>query len=158
MSERDWREDIRSALRDFEVVSDLAGIKIVVGDQWDIEWLCAPHRRPKLPQGKQAVYGFYYHEGWLKIGRAGPNSQARYTSQHYIGGAGSTLFKSLRGDDDFRSIVDIGLEKEAKQDWAAWIERNTHRVNILLPARCDPRLVSLLEAFLHVRLWPRYEG
>jgi len=40
----------------------------------------------------------------------------------------------------------------------AWISAETHRVNILLSARREPELLALLEAFLHLRLRPRYEG
>jgi hypothetical protein len=39
-----------------------------------------------------------------------------------------------------------------------WIERFCCRVNILVPAHLRPELLSLLEAFLHVRLKPLYEG
>jgi hypothetical protein len=39
-----------------------------------------------------------------------------------------------------------------------WMLASTSRVNILLPAFREFKLLSLLEAFLHLRLRPRYEG
>jgi hypothetical protein len=48
------------------------------------ELLTAPHQAPRaLPAGKQAVYWFCLGGRALKVGRSGPNSGARYTSQHY---------------------------------------------------------------------------
>jgi hypothetical protein len=36
----------------------------------------------RLPLGTQAVYAFLLGERWLKVGKAGPNSQPRFTTQH----------------------------------------------------------------------------
>ena len=144
-----WREDILSALEDFAKVSELAGDRIVLGKE-DVEFLPAPHSRPKrLPAGKAAVYGFWFNGDWLKIGTVGPRSRARYTSQHYTGSANSTLAGSLASDDNMQNVV-------GKINWAEWIEQNTCRVNIFLPPGQDP-LQSLLEKFLHARLKPKYE-
>ena len=44
------------------------------------------------------------------------------------------------------------------QGGGEWIERETSRVNILLPSTRGKKLLSLLEIFLHVRLRPKYEG
>ena len=133
-----WREDILSALRDFEKVSELAGDHLVLGDV-KVEFLPAPHKPPKrLPAGWAAVYGFWHSNDWLKVGYAGPKSSPRYTSQHYTGAAPSTLAHSLQKD-------------------AAWVKRETSRVNIRLPSTTTKSLGLLLEAFLHVRLRPKYE-
>jgi len=148
----DWREDVRSALRDFGAVSELAGDR-VDPQHAEIEFLCAPHTPRALPRGKVAVYGFWLDGTWLKVGRAGANSNARYVSQHYTESAPSTLAKSIRSDERMRNISD--LDGKAL---AAWIKRETSRVNILLPATTSKALLSFLEAFLHMRLQPRYEG
>ena len=151
-----WRKDVLSALEDFMAVSDLARIKVVFEDE-DVEFLPSPHRKPRrLPTGKMAVYGFWFDGAWLKIGQAGPNSNARYKSQHYGFSAGSTLAKSLRQDASMRNIV--GLVEDSGAEWGEWIERDTSRVNILLPAMRGKNSLSLLETFLHVRLHPEYEG
>ena len=100
------------------------------------------------------VYGFWYDDAWLKIGKVGPNSKNRYTYQHYnLGSARSTFPGSLMGDSKMAPIV--GSDRSSIN---AWIRTSTCRVNILLPAKRQPELLSLLEAFLHLRLRPRYEG
>ena len=152
----DWREDIRSALRDFITVSQLAKSRVSLKEE-DVEFKPAPHQRPAaLPNGKAAVYGFWFDGDWLKIGRAGPNTNPHYRSQHYNGSARSTLSGSLRRDASMRGVA--GLEEDDLRGWAAWIERETSRVNILLPSTSDKMLISLLEAYLHGRLHPKYEG
>jgi hypothetical protein len=101
-----------------------------------------------------AVYGFWHDGSWLKIGKAGIRSNARYVYQHYsVTGAQSTLAASL--------VTDSAMAHSAGFDATtvgAWIRASTCRVNILVPATWQPALLSLLEAFLHVRLRPRYEG
>ncbi len=150
-----WRKDILSVLEDVMAVSDLAGSKIVF-EYEDVEFLPAPHHRPRrLPTGKMAVYGFWFDGAWLKIGQVGPRSNARYTSQHYGFNAGSTLAKSVRRDAAIRTIA--GLAEDSEAGWAEWIERETSRVNILFPSTIGKNFLSLLEAFLHVRLNPIYE-
>ena len=48
------------------------------------ELLPVPHQRPKkLPKGSQAVYAFLLGTHCLKVGKAGPKTQARFTSHHY---------------------------------------------------------------------------
>jgi hypothetical protein len=89
-----------------------------------------------------------------KVGKVGPKSQARYTSQHYNPeSALSTLAASLMRDTKMKTVGDFDQAAPGN-----WIRRFTHRVNVLLPANIDPAILSLLEAFLHARLAPRYEG
>lgn len=149
----DWRSEVEGAVRDFVTVATLAGVPLSQEDV-EIEFKKAPHTPPKsLPAGKMAVYGFCYDGEWLKIGMAGPNSNARYASQHYNpGSAPSTLASSLIKDPDVS-------EKHGFSELAPgyWIKLKTHRVNILMSSTHDKALLALLEAFLHVRLSPRYE-
>src|SRR5436309_10093554 len=94
MNTFNWRSDIEKALREFAAAR---AFDLCV---FEIEYLAAPHKPPsRLPPGKMAVYGFWL-EGWrwLKIGKAGPNSSARYAYQHYNGRAGSTCAGSLQSD------------------------------------------------------------
>ena len=152
----DWQEDIWVALDEFITVSQLARSEVSFGVE-DVELLPAPHRRPtRLPTGRMAIYGFWFDGDWLKIGRAGSNSNARYTSQHYTGSALSTLSGSLRQDESMRNLASLG--ENDRRGWATWIERQTSRVNILLPTASDKMIAPLLEAYLHVRLRPKYEG
>jgi hypothetical protein len=149
----DWGADIEEALNDFITVADLARASVSLRDI-QVEYLEAPHTPPRrLPAGKMAVYGFCHEGNWLKIGMAGPNSNARYTSQHYNpNSAGSTLAKSLVDDPDAAALSNFN--PDAPGDW---IKSTTGRVNVLLDAKHGLLLPALLEAFLHVRLRPRYE-
>ena len=148
-----WRDDIKTTLSDFVTVSELARDPIR-RDEIEVEFLDAPHRAPsRLPVGKMAIYGFWRDGEWLKIGKAGPKSQARYTSQHYGLNAMSTLAKTLIKAHAVQPFA--GFDPEIPGDW---IRASTHRVNILIDAERGNAMLSLIEAFLHARLKPRYEG
>lgn len=150
---KNWRKELEEALASFIEVSKLAGDP-VSPDDLQIEYLPAPHKPPSnLPKGKMAVYAFWWNDQWLKIGKAGPNSSPRYISQHYTGKAPSTLRGSIEKDPKMKVII----ESET-QDLGKWIKDNTCRLDILISTDQDSKLLSLLEAFLHVRLNPRYEG
>ena len=88
-----------TAIEDFRVAAKLAGIQLSPHDI-EIEKLPAPHKPPsRLPLGKMAVYVFHSGTTCLKVGKAGPKSQARYTSQHYNPkSAMSTLAASMLSD------------------------------------------------------------
>jgi hypothetical protein len=128
------------------------------------ELLPAPHRRPRsLPKGSQAVYAFLLGGSCLKVGKAGPKTQARFTSQHYGGGASSTLAKSILRErsrvaallaSDLRAELD-GLNLDSIGDW---IEANTSRVHIFIPATADGIVLSLVEGFAQCRFRPLFEG
>jgi hypothetical protein len=149
----DWRSQVEAALDAFVAVATLAQTTLSPA-QIEVTFLDAPHTPPSsLPAGRMAVYGYWGNGAWLKIGIAGPKSQARYTSQHYsLRSAPSTLAKSLAGDG--RMLSCNGFDARAP---AGWIKSSCHRVNILLPMECGRDVLALLEAFLHVRLKPRYE-
>ena len=149
-----WREQIMEAVSDFEVVSELARNPTTFTGYF-LEFCPAPHRPPsRLPVGMMAVYGFWWNGEWLKIGKAGPNTNARYTSQHYNpNSAKSTLAGSLVRDRRMVGIPDFDGSSPGD-----WIKSATSRVNILVPTDSGGELLSRLEAFLHERFQPRYEG
>lgn len=148
----DWAADVEQALVDFREVARLGGIELEPGELV-VERLPAPHRSPaRLPPAMMAVYAFWSDGVWLKIGKVGPNSNARYTSQHYLAGsARSTLAASLIASPP----MDQGFDPAQA---GTWIRERTCRLNILLPANRPRELLSLLEAFLHLRFRPRFEG
>ncbi|MDX8477012.1 hypothetical protein RFN28_00815 [Mesorhizobium sp. VK24D] len=148
-----YRQDVEAALEAFSVVAQL-GNSTLLRHELVVEYLDAPHRPPsRLPSGKVAVYGFWANGCWLKIGKVGSNSHARYTSQHYNpGSAPSTLAASLRGDEAMTTIAGFDAAFPG-----AWIKEYTCRANILMAADKPREMLSLLEAFLHLRLRPRYE-
>lgn len=146
--------EIVSLAENFRKVAELSGICVSSGDVI-AESFPAPHRPPtRLPVGRMAVYVFCHQGRALKVGKAGPNSEARYTSQHYSPNAArSTLAASLlrRGDE-------IGVEGLTQASVGDWIRANTDRYNFLLDRDQPIRLLTLLEAFLQCRLDPVFEG
>ena len=141
-------------LTDFLVVAELGEIKMQP-DAIRIETLMMPHRAPpSLPKGKMAVYVFSDKERVLKVGKAGPRSQSRYTSQHYnAGSAPSTLAASILKDEN--AVQRYGLNK---RNVSGWIKKNTDRVNFILDADVGMWGLMLLEVFIQCRLQPVYEG
>lgn len=149
----DWRAEIESAVTDFEAVARLANDRPAKLNL-SIEFLPAPHRPASLPAGKMAIYCFWGRGEWLKIGKVGPKSNARFLSQHYnANSARSTLAGSLIAEEAVAKIADFD-----PASCGAWVMANVHRCNIFVDAGQPKTLLSLLEAFLHHRLHPRYEG
>lgn len=149
-----YQTDINKAIKDFITVANLAGDPISLSEV-SIDFLNSPHTPPsKIPAGKMAVYAFWWNGSWLKVGKVGPKSHARYTSQHYNpNSSGSNLAKSLVKDTRMNTVTGFG-----SQNPGGWIQASTSRVNILIPSTRNKELLSLLESFLHVRLKPLYEG
>lgn len=139
---------------DFLAVAELAHMPITRA-QITVERLPAPHRPPsRLPTGSMAVYVFAYGETTLKVGKAGSNSQARYISQHYnAGSAPSTLAASL-----IKRGADVGITILSNESVSEWIKTHTDRLNFVLESEAGIDSLSLLEAFLHCRLKPAFEG
>ena len=132
-----WQTEIREALTALSQVEELACDPIEVA-----ETVCerhpAPHRAPRgLPLGTMAVYCFWHEGCWLKIGKAGPKSKARYTSQHYS--PGSAMSTLLCSDPCMCNVA--GFDAAGSGEW---IKSRCCRVNLLLPASCDRALLSLL--------------
>ena len=148
------RAEIAELAEDFTMVANLADISLSVEDV-SVESLCAPHSPPtRLPAGKVAVYVFCHQGRTLKVGRVGPNSNARYTSQHYNpGSAPSTLAASV-----LKRGTEIGLQGISGPGVGDWIKTNTDRYNFLLDSSYPDRLLALLEAFLQCKLDPLFEG
>lgn len=149
----DWRSDIENAVTSFLAVAELASDSIS-SNEVVIEYMDAPHKPKSLPAGKMAVYGFWGDGSWLKFGIAGPNSGPRYLSQHYNKDSSrSNLAKLLANDPRMLNVAGFDAN-----DRGRWIRNVTHGVNILISAQREYKLLSLLEAFLHLLLNPRYEG
>jgi hypothetical protein len=127
----------------------------------------APHKARKLPSGQCAVYVFSLSARYgagvqagadraLKVGKAGPNCNARFQSQHYsVRGAPSTLADKLVQTSVLWPY--LGIKALNESDARGWIERNTDRHNFYLTAT-DEDLLGVLEIFLRGRLGPTFEG
>ncbi|MBI3694505.1 MAG: hypothetical protein HY238_06660 [Acidobacteria bacterium] len=144
-------------------VAQLAHVELRPGDV-KTELLPSPHRRPsRLPAGVQAVYAFMLGEHCLKVGKAGPKTQARFTSQHYDKSAPSTLAKSILNDRS-RVAALLGSDCRAEVDRltdnsvGAWIEANTSRVHVVIPAVAGDLVLGLVESFVQCRFRPIFEG
>lgn len=135
-------------------VLQLGGVAYSEGDI-KVEDLGVPHQPPKtIPEGKMAVYSFFYQGKALKVGKAGPKSKARYTSQHYsAGSAPSTLAASLENKPE-----EIGLDKSDVTDSKEWLRKNTQRINFIINSSLGVDVLNLIEAFLIAKLSPVYEG
>ena len=138
----------------FVQAAALGGITIPLSEI-EVQFSAAPHRPPpSLPTGKLAVYVFMFGARCLKVGKAGPNSAARFCSQHYgANRAPSTLARSLLKNQD--SIGVGGLDDTNVE---SWICRETTRINFLIPSKYGVFALSLLEAFVQCRLQPEFEG
>jgi len=150
----DLKRLFESALSDFQQC-----VKIAVPDrppdlryEFDIRW--PPHKRPGRLKGRGAIYTFFWPERneFLKIGKAGSGSENRYRSHHYNGKAGSTLRADL-----LKNCNKLGIpcSTEKIEDWML---DNLARADVLFAPGYDDFVLAMLEAFLHLRWRPRFEG
>ena len=112
-----------------------------------------PHTPHSLKSGTMGIYTFNYKGQFLKIGKVGPKSNNRFLYQHYVpGSAKSTLAVSIISDEDMQSL---GITKNNVGDW---IKANCRRIDILLDADLGIFTLELVEAALHYKYEPKYEG
>jgi hypothetical protein len=112
-----------------------------------------PHQPKSLPLGMMGVYIFLYGSRFLKIGKAGPRSNARFLSQHYNPkSARSTLAASILLDKEMHGK---GILEE---NVGEWIKTNCRRIDILLNTNLGIFALEVIEAALHHKYEPIYEG
>jgi len=147
-------ENIDQLVASFQAVAKLAGVD-VPNDCITAEMLRKPHSQPSsLPSGKMAVYVFLLGESCLKVGKVGPKSQARYTSQHYNpNSSNSNLAKSI-----LKNKTELGLPNLTDSTVGDWIKSETDRMNFIFDQTLGISILSLMESFLQCRLKPRFEG
>lgn len=126
-----------------------------------------PHTPHGLPPGKCAIYVFSLSKSSgkrcpagagrvLKIGKAGPNSNARFQSQHsYPGRAPSTLATMLINSRILWRY--LGIKELRNVQVENWIGENTSRDNFYLDA-VDNDILGELERYLEGRFGPVFEG
>lgn len=148
-------DDIRDTMNYIEDITRKLG-NTLSSKSYYIEDAGCPHKQSSLPKGYEAVYIFAYSSKtkyeFLKIGKANANSNARFTSQHYGFSAPSTLAKSICKDDEFRQM---GITRENVKEWML---NNLYRINIFISADQGKAATELVEAVLHYKFRPRYEG
>ena len=111
-----------------------------------------PHKPAGLPIGKMGIYTFLFEGQFLKIGKAGANSDARFRSQHYGFNAQSTLAKSIVSDSD---MVSLGINEA---NVGEWIKNNCRRIDVLIDSRLGIFALEFVEGLLHYIYEPKYEG
>ena len=88
------------------------------------------------------------------MGKVGPNSEARYVSQHYnASSAAGTLAGSI-----LRNPAAVGAGDLQALLVGQWIREQTDRINLLVAGSLGDSFLSLLEEFLRYRWRPVFEG
>lgn len=112
-----------------------------------------PHNAEGLPKGNMGIYMFKYNNEYLKIGKVGSKSNARFLSQHYNPNSSkSNLAKTIINSEHFYKY---NLNNE---NVGEWIKSNVHRVDILIDENLGIFVLNLFESFLHCKYKPKYEG
>lgn len=112
-----------------------------------------PHKPKTLPAGKMGIYTFSYNDRFLKIGKAASKSSARFLSQHYNPkSANSTLAASILRDYE---MLELGINEANVGDW---IKENCRRIDVLITEELGVFTLDLIEAVLHYKYEPKYEG
>lgn len=122
----------------------------------DIEVQLPPHQPGPLPEGKQAVFAFYWPERelFLNVAYVGPNSSPRFQSQHYSpGGSPSNLAKHILTHKE-----DLGLKQLDRLSVGPWMRQHLARVNFYLPADWSRDIGKLFKRFLKERWRPLLGG
>ena len=133
-------------------VSEILG-KPIDKEKYQVIDRGVPHEPKSMGSGKMGVYTFCYNEQFLKIGKAGPKSNARFLSQHYnFKSAQSTLAASLLSD---KNMISEGINQ---YNVGEWIKNKCRRIDILLDSNLGIFTLELIEAILHYKYEPVYEG
>jgi hypothetical protein len=156
--------DARQLLSELREFADPA----ILGNRGIVhEQQLAPHQPHKLPPGQGAVYIFSISDGWgaqcpagpgfvLKVGIAGPKSNARFEYQHYnAGSAPSTLAESLLQHPQVWDL--LGPSNPNKVSINTWLRARVERDNFYTAGE-DEALRRHLDFFLQVQLRPLFEG
>lgn len=153
---------VQSDVKDAKEIEEIGAIiqsiscllkKPISRESYEIKGKKAPHTPKSLPEGKIAVSIFKYGDEYLKTGRFGPNSNARFQSQHYLPNSSlSNLAKSILNDSNFH---EQGLNANNIGDW---IKNNCRRIDIIIDENLGSSTSELIKAALNYRFRPKYEG
>lgn len=107
----------------------------------------------KFIDGKMYVYTFRLQDEYLKIGKAGRSSKARFYSHHYNPESSkSNLARSILSD------TEMNLHSLSKVTMGDWIKNNIDRVDIEVDEGLGIFTLNLIESILHCMYLPKYEG
>jgi thioesterase domain-containing protein len=151
----------QALINDFRQAASRPGLQV------EHEYQPAPHKPHKLPNGKCAVYIFSISASYgrgcpagahrvVKVGKAGPNSNARFQSHHYDPHrARSTLAATLLKSRTLWPYLGIVELKDTEVEH--WIKKNTDRDNFYLDAT-HKDLLDELEKYLRGKSGSVFEG
>ena len=125
----------------------------------------ASHRQSTLRSGEQGVYVFLQGFTCLKVGKAGPNSTARWNSNHYYFAVSqpSRLANSLINESEklksalpqYDPTVLALLNRGNTRDW---MMTNLSRIEFKITSEASIGALNLLEGIVQYRLNPVFEG
>jgi hypothetical protein len=144
---------IQTDLNDLCQAASIAGFDVEASALSVEAWEAGDRHSPtELPDGKAAVYVFVANGECLKVGKVNSKSRSRFRYQHYSAESSrSNLARSLMGDEVFQSMI-------GNSDCGEWIRKNTTRYNILIPVELGEAFVHFAEAFMILKLNPRFEA
>lgn len=156
-------DDEASRLRQCLLKAAELGRVDIAPSEIEIRFQDPPHDRPSLPFWSQAIYVFRLRSLYLKVGRAGPNSRSRMSTQHYTASTEYSLANLI--SENAEPLMEE-LSREEVQSLEAlpvdrvgeWIANNCGRINIFIPAEYPRTTANLFEAVLLSRFDPCYEG
>jgi len=157
-------ENPQELIKDFvKATNERLNIQISVEDIAH-ELLIAPHQPGDLRPGHGAVYVFTLTSSSvalagpnraLKVGKAGPKSNARFRYQHYkSGSSNSTLAGAIENNPILWSFIGLTILNKYVGEW---IRENTDRDNFYI-AEDKKELIYLFEVYVKARLGPVFEG
>ncbi len=137
-----------------ELLNAIRSLKVKIDDeQIAILDRGIPHNLTKLKEDYMVVYTFAFQGRYLKIGKAGPKSLSRVNNHHYNPDSSeSNLSKSILSDPDFQRF---SLTKDNIKEW---IQSNTLRIDIQIESGLGISVLNFIEACLHLKFQPKYEG
>jgi hypothetical protein len=125
------------------------------------EVMAAPHKPTRLPIGSAAVYVFAFSAAAgqsvpcgagtvLKVGKAGPNSEARFRYMHYnVSSSNSNLAKSLLAHPVLWPW--LGIHNLTSESVGHWIRSNLDRTNFFVPGD-RLQVLATLEGYIRARV------
>lgn len=121
--------------------------------------------KPTRLNNEKGVYVFLLQNVCFKVGKAGPKSGPRWSSQHYNWDSStpSSFTKSISKDmERFKSFFPkekwAEIDSLDKENSQSWIKNNISRIEFKISDEESDIALNLLEALVQFRLKPEYEG
>jgi hypothetical protein len=123
------------------------------------------HAPSVLRNGEQGVYVFLRGELCFKVGKAGPNSAPRWSSNHYkFNGNQNSIFANtiISKNEHFRSLFPDNQQNIfndlTQENTKVWIRQNISRMEFKISSDESIGALNLLEGLVQYRMNPIYEG